>query len=69
MEMIGGNMEFTQSSDSLLGGSDFQTLAVHVGDKGAGKYFSIGTLEWSFDTIEELVEILTKVKTAFEVTK
>lgn len=64
-QLWSGSMKFTQTGDNM---SDYeQWLDVSTEDGGAGKYFVIRTERWAFDTIEELVGLLERVKKALEV--
>lgn len=62
----GGTLIFSQESDTCSDQA-YQTLEVEVLDGGAGKYFRLKTDSWAFDAPQELMEILDKVRTAFEI--
>lgn len=64
-ELNNGKMLFSQNADSCSE-DDYQSLEVEVRDGGAGKYFVIKTDSWAFDSVEELIEILNRVKLAFD---
>lgn len=64
MELYGGHMEFTQEGDSVNGGIDL--IKIEVSDAGGGKFMRIITEGWSFDNLDELVELLNKARVAFE---
>ncbi len=54
---------FEQETDSDdVSGNILQNLIINVLDSGAGQYYSIVTERWSFDNIQELIELLQQVK-------
>ena len=54
----GVNDSLKAANKALAGGSTIQTL----GDAGGGAFFIIETERWAFDSIDELVELLEKIK-------
>lgn len=60
IEYYGGEFQFSQDADSMVSG--FQELTVGVSDAGGGKFYYIKTERWSFDTPEQLLEIINKVQ-------
>lgn len=61
-----GTLNFTQSPDDF-DENIVQSLSVTVEDAGAGPFYILKTDRWSFNTIEELVVLLNKVKETFGV--
>lgn len=56
---------FTQSGDTCSS-RDFQGLTIKIIDDGGGPYYVIETEEWAFDTPEEAVALLNRVRNAYE---
>ena len=53
-------VEFNQEGDEIR--ADHQYLKVELADQGAGHYFIISTERWAFDEVQDLIDILNKVK-------
>ena len=53
-------MTFTQDGDCM--DSEEQFLTIHTKDGGWGDYYVIETKRWTFDNIDELVEVLNKFR-------
>jgi hypothetical protein len=58
--MFGASFTFTQEEDACCVGG--QEITVTVEDGGGGKYFAIKTERWAFDSPEELMAMLERVK-------
>ena len=54
------NITFTQDKDCCSGEEQFITIKTQNG--GGGDFFVIETQRWAFDSIEDLVNLLTQFK-------
>lgn len=58
LESLSAN--YTQNADG--NSTEIQVLEVSTSDAGGGIYFVIKTERWAFDSIEELITLLTDFK-------
>lgn len=56
---------YLQNNDSAIS-NGLQSLKVFTQDAGGGSYFVIETERWAFDSIEELILLLTDFKLKIE---
>lgn len=57
-------VEFNQPGDENR--DNVQFIKVEMLDQGAGHYFVISTERWAFDEVQDLIDILNRVKSSLE---
>lgn len=61
-------VKYYQGPDNCSSEDDYQELILKTKDGGGGKYINLSTNEhgWSFDSIEDLVDIIKQFKSLYE---
>ena len=65
MELVQKKLVFTQDSDTMQEGYDYQELEVEIVDSGGGSYAILSTKRWALD-IDDLEKLVAMLKQEIE---